>query len=88
MTMDRSHGRAGQLGQTLQHALAVADRIQHAAGFFVARKLVQVRTGNEASRFAGADDQALGRIERQAFDDLVELIAEKFKWRRNPPNCW
>ncbi len=72
--VDRRHGRAAQTCKVLQHALTVLDAGEHAALFFVGFELADIRAGDKTVCLARADDHALGRLERQALDDLRQFV--------------
>ncbi|MNV47365.1 hypothetical protein D3C71_1392320 [compost metagenome] len=73
MAVDGRHGRAGQLGQLLVRALPAADGIVDGAAAVELLELLQVGTGDEAGRLDRLDHHRLGRVHRDAFDQVAQF---------------
>ena len=79
---------AGQLGQALEHALAAADRITHHALLVEGLEFLDVGAGNEPLVLARPDDEALGRVDGDPFQQAVQfdqhVLAEGVDRRPGP----
>ena len=74
--MDGRDGGAAQGGQGVEHAVAALDRFQHLALGRELLELAQVGADHEAGRLAGADDQALGGLDRDPLDDAPQFLQD------------
>jgi hypothetical protein len=79
--VDRRDGRAGQAAQAQEDALAVLERVLHRAVLLEAFEFLDVGADDEAIRLARADDHALRRLDREAFDDLGQLVEHRARKR-------
>jgi hypothetical protein len=73
VAVDGRHGRAGQLGQLLVGGLAAADRIVDGAAAVEFLEFLQVRAGDEAGLLRRLDHHALGRVQRDAFEQVAQF---------------
>lgn len=73
MAVDGGDRRALHFGQALEHLLAAAQCIADRAFRVERGELADVGAGDETGELGRTDDQALGRIEREAFEDRVEF---------------
>ena len=72
--MDRRDRRTPEPREVLEDSLAVFDARQHAALFLELLEFADIGAGDEAVGFARADHHAFRRFDREAFDDLLELL--------------
>ena len=79
--MDGGHGRAGQLGQLLVGGLATADRVIDGAAAVELLEFLQVGPGDEPGRLDRLHHHRLGRIQRQAFDQVAQFQQDVLRHR-------
>ncbi len=71
--VDRRHRGATQLGQALEDLLAATDGIVGSAARVEFAELADIGTGDEPAWLQRADHDALGRIQRDAFQQRVQF---------------
>ena len=81
MAVDRGDGGATQFRQPLEHLLPAPERVGDRALRVEVLEFADVGAGDEAGRLRRPDDQALRRVQREAFDDAVEFEQDVLRQR-------
>jgi hypothetical protein len=72
--MNRRDCRAGQARKRLVDALTVFDVLQHGVVFRVINEFLDVRANGKTRSLGRVNDHSARLVDRQAFDDLLELV--------------